>query len=276
MSFYIVSTPIGNLEDLSERSIRILKESEIILCEKKVRALKLISYLRIKNVKLVPYHDSKSEKIFNLIHKELNNSKNISLISDAGTPLISDPGNKLVKKLIENNFDPIVIPGPSSIISSLVISGLDIGKFIFYGFLPKSKNKIEKELLKYLDLQIPVLFFVSKNDMKKVYDILKDYPKNIFYSLSKEITKKNEKTLRGEINDLSEKKLFNFIEKGELILILNLKYFQEVDEKIIREEIKLHKMEKISKKDVAYKIREKFQIKKNLSYELTIKYWDEN
>ena len=112
--------------------------------------------------------------------------------------------------------------------------------------------------------------------MKKVYNILKDYPKNIFYSLSKEITKKNEKTLRGKINDLSEKKLFNFIEKGELILILNLKYFQEVDEKIIREEIKLHKMEKISKKDVAYKIREKFQIKKNLSYELTIKYWDEN
>ena len=147
MSFNIVSTPIGNLEDISNRAIRTLKTSEIILCEKKTRAIKLLNHLKIKPKLLIPYHDEKFTKISKLVIKELNNEKTISLISDAGTPLISDPGFKLISELIKNNIEPITIPGPSSVISSLTLSGMDISNFIFLGFLPKRNKKI-LEILK--------------------------------------------------------------------------------------------------------------------------------
>ena len=122
MSFYIVPTPIGNLNDFSNRSIEVLKSSRIILCEKKTRALKLLNYFKIKPSLLISYHDDKCDKIAPRVIKELQNNINVSLISDAGTPLISDPGHKIIKILIENQIEPISITGPSSILSALTLS----------------------------------------------------------------------------------------------------------------------------------------------------------
>ena len=115
MSFYIVSTPIGNLDDLTVRAEKVLRESSIILCEKKERALKLVSHLGLKNLRLISYHDDKVDSILQKVLENNKAGKNISLISDAGTPLISDPGNILIKKLIHEGIEPIAIPGPTSI-----------------------------------------------------------------------------------------------------------------------------------------------------------------
>ena len=144
MSFFIVSTPIGNLGDLSIRAIDVLSSSNIIICEKKNKALKLISHLKIKKVRLISYHESRLKSIFPEIIKCLKESKKISFITDAGTPLISDPGSLLIKELISNNIEPIVIPGSSASLTALVISGFNTDKFIFYGFLPKSVGKLKK------------------------------------------------------------------------------------------------------------------------------------
>ena len=141
---YIVSTPIGNMEDITFRALNVLKKSDIILSEDTRRSGKLLSYYKIKN-KLLPYHkfneNKISDKIINLIKKK----KIVSLISDAGTPVISDPGLVLVKKCIEEKIEIFPVPGSSAIISAISVSGF-VDKYLFYGFLSKKDNEIEKVL----------------------------------------------------------------------------------------------------------------------------------
>ena len=134
---YIISTPIGNLDDISFRSKEILKKADIIICENPKHSLKLLNKLDIKK-KLLPLHDYNEEVIIKKIEKNQKDSV-IALISDAGSPLISDPGYKLVKNFIKNNIFITTVPGPSSIIPSLQLSGLDLNSFVFFGFVPKKK-----------------------------------------------------------------------------------------------------------------------------------------
>ena len=135
---YIVSTPIGNLEDITLRSLEVLRKSDIILCEDTRRSLKLLNHYNIKK-KLVPYHKFNEKKELNKIIKYLNEGKILSLISDAGTPLLSDPGYFLVRECLNRKIDVYPVPGPSSITASMSISGFE-DKFIFYGFLPKKEK----------------------------------------------------------------------------------------------------------------------------------------
>ena len=141
---YIVSTPIGNLDDITLRSLDILKKSDIILCEDTRRSLKLLNHYKIKK-KLLPYHKFNEKKALNKIMKYLNEGKILSLISDAGTPLLSDPGKLLVKECIKDQINIYPVPGPSSITAAMSISGFD-DKFIFYGFLPKKEKELNNEL----------------------------------------------------------------------------------------------------------------------------------
>ena len=136
---YIVATPIGNLDDISERAIRILKEVDFIICENPKHSLKLLNNKGIKK-KLIPLHDYNEKKIINKIAKNKNNSK-IAFISDAGSPLISDPGYRLIKYFIENNYFITAIPGASSVINALQLSGLPIHNFAFFWLCSKTKNK---------------------------------------------------------------------------------------------------------------------------------------
>ena len=137
----IVATPIGNLGDITYRAVNILKDCDIIICENPKHSLKLLNKLGIKK-KLIALHDYNEHKIIDKI-KGLLKSKNCVLISDAGSPLISDPGYNLVQYCIENKINVTSVPGPSSIISALQLSGLPISEFTFFGFVPKSKKKIE-------------------------------------------------------------------------------------------------------------------------------------
>ena len=158
---YIVSTPIGNLEDISFRATEVLKNSDIIICENPKHSIKLLSKLDIKK-KLISLHDYNEEVVIDKIKDKLKNSK-LSLISDAGSPLISDPGYKLVRFCTENNIYLTVIPGASSVTSALQISSIPINKYIFHGFLPKSKKNII-EFIDFLKIsKITSVFFVSSH-----------------------------------------------------------------------------------------------------------------
>jgi 16S rRNA (cytidine1402-2'-O)-methyltransferase len=135
---YIVSTPIGNLDDITIRSLEVLKKSDIILCEDTRRSLKLLNHYNIKK-KLISYHKFNEQKELQKIIEYLNEGKILSLISDAGTPTLSDPGLLLIKACIERKIEIFPIPGPSAITAAVSVSGFD-DKFLFYGFLPRSKN----------------------------------------------------------------------------------------------------------------------------------------
>ena len=146
-SLYIVSTPIGNLEDITIRAIEILKNSDIILCEDTRHSLKLLNHFKIKKT-LISYHKFNEKKELEKIIKYINEGKILSLISDAGTPLISDPGRILIKTCIDKKINIVPIPGVSSITASVSVSGFS-DQFLFYGFLPK-KKRIRKSTILFI------------------------------------------------------------------------------------------------------------------------------
>ena len=155
---YIVSTPIGNLDDITLRSLEVLKKSDIILCEDTRRSLKLLNHYKFKK-KLVSYHKFNEQKELQKIIEYLNKGQILSLISDAGTPTLSDPGRLLVKSCIEKNIEIFPIPGPSAITAAVSVSGFE-DKFLFYGFLPKTENDLVKTINRLKDLDFSIVFFI--------------------------------------------------------------------------------------------------------------------
>ena len=150
---YIVSTPIGNLDDITLRALEVLKNSDIILCEDTRRSIKLLSHYKIKK-KLISYHKFNEKKQLTRIIEYFNEGKILSLISDAGTPLISDPGSELIRYLVSKGFEIVSIPGPSSVITALTLSGFEIKEFQFLGFIPKAGKEKSEFLVK---------LFISRN-----------------------------------------------------------------------------------------------------------------
>ena len=217
---YIVATPIGNLDDISERAIRILKEVDFIICENPKHSLKLLNNKGIKK-KLIPLHDYNEKKIINKITKNKNNSK-IAFISDAGSPLISDPGYRLIKYFTENNYFITAIPGASSVINALQLSGLPIHNFAFFGFVPKQKTKIKQFFDKINNTNLTSVFFVSGKNLKKIMNNIIDFMGEREIAVCKELTKLNEHIFRGRTSEileiLSEEK--NLL-KGEFTLVVS-------------------------------------------------------
>ena len=157
-TLYIVSTPIGNLDDITLRAIQILKSSDIILCEDTRHSLKLLNHFKIKK-KLISYHKFNEKKQTSNIIEYLNQGKILSLISDAGTPLLSDPGKYLVNECIKNKIKLTPIPGASSVTASMSVAGFE-DKFLFYGFLPKKDKELGKVLAKLSNFNYSQIFFV--------------------------------------------------------------------------------------------------------------------
>ena len=181
---YIVSTPIGNLEDITLRAIKVLKLSDIILCEDTRRTSKLLQNLKI-NKPLISYHKFNEKKNIPRIIRYLNEGKILSLVSDAGTPLLSDPGKILIKECIIKNIDIIPIPGPSSITAAMSISSFD-DKFIFYGFLPKKEKELEITLKKLSKIDFSLVFFVPSIKINFYIKFFKKYfEERIFLLLGK-------------------------------------------------------------------------------------------
>ena len=199
---YVVATPIGNLSDVSFRQIEILKSVDLILCEDTRQSIKLLNHYDIKN-KLVSYHKFNEEEKSGKIIEELKKDKNIALISDAGTPLISDPGYVITKMARENNIEVIGIPGPSAVVTALSISGFEVNNFAYYGFFPR-EEKDKKELIKKInksDINLFV-FYESPKRIKKTLKYLQDNINDLDILVCSDLTKLHEKCYFGPISNV--------------------------------------------------------------------------
>ena len=161
---YLVSTPIGNMEDITLRALNILKKSNFILCEDTRRSQKLLSHFKIKN-SLIAYHKFNEKSVCDKVINCIKSNEIVSLISDAGTPTVSDPGLVLVKRCIDENLKVHPIPGASAPTSAMSVSGFD-EKYLFYGFLPKKEKELEKTIQKLKKLDFSIVFFVPSTKIK--------------------------------------------------------------------------------------------------------------
>lgn len=223
-SLYIVATPIGNLKDITLRALEVLKSVDYILSEDTRDTDKMLRHYNIKASQL-SYRDQNHKKMFPVILNLLKSGKNLALVSDSGTPLISDPGYKLIRNLVKEGINIISIPGPSSVISTLVPSGLPTDKFVFLGFLPRSKGK-QKEILKnYGNLDATLIVFESPFRIKSFLETAHEALGDREVCIANDITKLYESFIRGSLSDI----LYNqFSEvsakpKGEFVVLISKK-----------------------------------------------------
>ena len=268
-SLYIVSTPIGNLDDITLRAINVLKNSDIILCEDTRHSLKLLNHLQIKK-KLVSYHKFNEKKKISSIIKYINEGKILSLISDAGTPLLSDPGRLLVNQCIEKKIKVVPIPGVSSITTAMSVSGYK-DRFLFYGFLPKTENELNKVLSSLSHQIFSQVFFIPAIKINFYLNRFKKYFSGRKILIAKEITKIHETFFRDEVNDLN---MFKSKIKGELTVIISEKNIKDKDKVLDKEKIvnKAKKyLKKYSLKDTVDLILETEDVNKKEIYQLCLK-----
>ena len=222
---YVVSTPIGNLKDITLRALDVLKNSDMILCEDTRVSKKLLSHYKINN-KIISYHKFNEKKKLDKILEILKEGYSMSLISDAGTPAISDPGRLLIKRCIEENITIIPIPGASAVVASLSISGFS-DRFYFHGFLSDTDNSIKKDFEIFKKNNCTSIFFISAQKLKKKLKLLKDYFPDQEILICRELTKIHESFYRGNLSKINN---FDFIPKGEVtVLISEIKNKRIVD-----------------------------------------------
>ena len=265
---YLVSTPIGNMEDITFRALNILRKSHIILCEDTRRSGKLLSHYKIKN-KLVPYHKFNEKKISNKIIDSIKKNGIVSLITDAGTPTVSDPGLILVKKCIDENLNIYPIPGSSAVIAAISVCGFN-DKYLFYGFLPKKENELNKVLNNLCNLNYSIVFFTPASKINFYISKFKSYFFDRKILIAKEITKMHENFIRGDV--VSIKTLSGNL-KGEFTVVLSEKIKEKNIERQIEESVKIEikkMLKKYSHKDVVEFITKKENLPKKLVYDFCL------
>ena len=230
---YVIGTPIGNLNDISFRALEVLKSVDYIACEDTRQSLKLLNHFEIKK-KLVAYHKFNENEKSKTIIDDLLNGLSVAIVTDAGTPCISDPGYILVKKAHENNIQVIAIPGASAVVSALSVSGIDTSQFSFIGFLPIDNKKFNDEITKMLESKIRTfVIYESPKRIIKLFSKLVDiFPHSLVYVAS-DLTKIHERGFYGYIEDVFSTLLNDSnVERGEYAIVLN-KYENEkkIDQK---------------------------------------------
>ena len=257
---YIVSTPIGNLRDITLRAINILKNSEYILCEDTRTSRKLLDKYKIKS-KLVSNHKFNETKNLNKIIEILKSEKIVSLISDAGTPTISDPGRIVINECVKNKINIYPIPGPSAVSTAVSVSGFS-EKYFFYGFFPQKKKDLLNDLKNLSNIDGSIIFFISPNKINDSIEHIKAFFSGRKILICREMTKFFEEYIRADVDDL---KPFQKIPKGELTLVIsennnNLITLNDLDKRKIKKMIQnssikdivdlITKERKISKKEI--------------------------
>jgi len=201
---YLVGTPLGNLEDITFRALRILAEVDLIAAEDTRRTLKLLNHYRIKK-RLLSYHRHNEEMRANELLAGLATGQNIALVSDAGMPGISDPGNFLVAEAVKKGLTIIPVPGPTAVTAALAASGLDTGSFTFQGFLPRKEKDRTETLKRLANLQDTLVFYEAPHRLVKTLQNLKNFFGNRPAVLARELTKIHEEFLRGNLTELYER-----------------------------------------------------------------------
>ena len=217
---YIVSTPIGNLKDITFRAVETLKMVDLIAAEDTRRTRELLNHFDI-NTNLTSYHEHNKYDKANEIIEEIKNGADVAVVTDAGTPIISDPGNELVKKAISENIEVTAVPGACAAVNALVLSGLDAKSFVFIGFLSEDKRKQREQLDEIQNETRTMIFYISPHniidDLTSLINVLGN---ERLASISREMTKVYEETLRGTLSELLEN-LKNRNIKGEFVLVVN-------------------------------------------------------
>ena len=268
-ALYVVSTPIGNLKDITLRAIEILKQSEYILCEDTRVSKNLLEKYNIKS-KLISNHKFNEKKNINKIIEILKSKMIVSIISDAGTPGISDPGRIIVNECVKNNINVYPVPGPSAVTAAISISGFS-EKYYFYGFFPQ-KNKDLKEDFKILsNLNCSIVFFISPQKINKAIGFIKNFFSDRKILICREISKFYEEHIRTNVIQLE---LFDKLPKGELTVVLSekdikkniYKNLNESDKKNIKKMIKT-----LSIKDIIDLISQNKNVSKKEIYNYCLK-----
>jgi|TARA_Y100000782_G_scaffold100113_1_gene114827 16S rRNA (cytidine1402-2'-O)-methyltransferase len=258
---YIVSTPIGNLTDITLRAIDILKQSNYVFCEDTRVSKRLLDKYEIKS-KLISNHKFNEMKNVDKIIKILKSEKIISIISDAGTPTISDPGKIIIEECIKNNINIYPIPGPTAVTAAVSISGFS-EKYFFYGFFPQKKKDLLNDLKNLSNLNSSIVFFISPNKINKVIEHIKNFFSGRKILICREMTKFFEEYIRTNVDDL---KPFQKIPKGELTLVISennnyLISLNESDKKNIKKMIQISSI-----KDIVNLISKEKEISKKEIY----------
>jgi len=266
---YLVSTPIGNMEDITFRALNVLKNSDIVLCEDTRRSGKLLSHFQIKS-KLLSYHKFNEKKVSYKIIDSIKKNKVISLITDAGTPTISDPGMILVNKCIEENLSVYPIPGSSAATSAVSVSGFS-DQYLFYGFLTKKENELENTLKSLCNLDYSIVFFIPAPKINFYISQFKQYFFDRKIVIAREMTKIHEEFIRGKVESI--KSLSENL-KGELTVVLSEKIKEKNIKKEINESVKIEikkMLKKYSHKDVVEFISKKENLQKRIIYNYCLK-----
>ena len=270
----MVATPIGNLEDITLRAIKVLKEVDLIAAEDTRHTLKLLNHLEITKP-LISYYKQNEKMKSNILIEKLLKGENIALVSDAGTPAISDPGEEIVKEAIENNIQIVPIPGACAAINALIASGMNTKEFIFIGFLPvNKKEKIEKldELKSYEET---IIFYEAPHKLINTLESIKYVMGKRRIVLAREITKIHEEYLRGTVEEVLEKVE---VPKGEFVIVLEGNSTDARSEKqnflnslSLEEHYEYYKKQNYSKKEIIKSIARDRNTNKNEIYQYFIK-----
>lgn len=217
---YLVATPIGNLGDISARAIEVLKAADMIACEDTRNTQKLLNLLEIKGKKLTPYHEHNADKAKPYILEQLRNNLMIALVSDAGTPLVSDPGYRLVQDCIDENIYVTAVPGASAVLTALQLSGLPCHRFLFEGFLPTKTVARQKELSLLAEIPATLIFYESPQRIDETLQDMLLVLGDRHAAVVRELTKKFEQTVRGTLTQLCDYYHKNGLPKGECVIVV--------------------------------------------------------
>ncbi len=271
---YIVATPIGNLEDITLRAIRILKEVDMIAAEDTRHTLKLLNHLGISKP-LISYHRHNEEiKTDELINK-LEEGKKIALVSDAGTPVISDPGGEIVREAIKNSIKVIPVPGACAAITALVASGIDAKEFTFIGFLPQNKKNRNDKLEQIRNAEVTTILYESPHRLLKTLQDLKSIVENRQIVLARELTKIHEEYIIGTIEQIEQ-----IVQppKGEYVIVIDRTentrketMLKELNQLSLEEQYKHYERNGLDKKEIIKQIAKDRNVNKNEIYQQFIK-----
>ena len=266
---YLVPTPIGNLGDITFRAVEVLKNSDYILCEDTRVSKVLLNKFEIKS-KLISNHKFNEVKNLSKIIALLKNYKIVSLISDAGTPGISDPGNVLVNECLKENINVTPLPGPSAVTTALSVSGFS-EKYLFFGFFPEKDKAIKENLNLLSNLNFSLIFFVSPKKINKIIPYIKNYFKGRKILICREISKYYEEYIRSTVEEAD---LFTKTPKGELTIVLSEKNSHKKESQVLSEsdKINIRKMiNKLTTKEITDLISQNSKVSKKEIYEYCLK-----
>lgn len=266
---YLVATPIGNLGDLSPRAVAVLKNADVVACEDTRITGKLLS-LNAISTPMVNYHEHNADKMRPVLTARLKKGETVALVSDAGTPLVSDPGHKLVADCIKEGIYVTAVPGASALLTALQLSGLPTRRFLFQGFLPPKSSARKTTLAELKNVPSTLIFYEAPQRMIETLTDMKEVLGDRDCSVSRELTKKFEQTVRGKISDILDLYAQNGVPKGEFVIVVAPPLEEKAGEQDVETALK-QALETMSVKDAAAFVAQALNANKKEVYTLALK-----